>query len=139
MSVNVGRKPGFQQRSRSTEPSVLIHRITDDIQIPTSGSYIRFADPREKPPKVFELHLRTNLPRSRCHGNCGKTNPATRTRRDVDEILWNNNVDRRENQSRKSKFGPQYRHFVGECLINYDTDKYCKPDDCRSSYFNFSG
>ena len=31
----------------------------------------------------------------------------------------------------KSKFGLQYIHFVDECLKNYDTDKYCKPDrDC---------
>ena len=64
MPVNIGRKPGFQRWLRPTEPSVLIDRITDDTQIPTSGSYIRFADPREKPPTVFELHLRTNLPRS---------------------------------------------------------------------------
>ena len=51
------------------------HRPTDDNQIPTSGLYIRLADPREEPPKVFGLHLRTNLPRSvsRCRGNCGKT------------------------------------------------------------------
>ena len=74
MPRNVGRKPGFQQRTRPTEPSVLIDRITDDNQIPPTGSYIRFADPRKKPPKVFELHIHTNLPRSvcRCHGNCGK-------------------------------------------------------------------
>ena len=74
MPVNVGRKPGFQQRTRPTEPSVLIDRITDDNQIPTSGSFIRFADPRVKPPKVFELHLRTNLPHSvsRCHVIRGK-------------------------------------------------------------------
>ena len=50
MPVNVVRKPGFQQRSRPTDPSVLIHLITDDNQIPTS---IRFADPREKPPKCL--------------------------------------------------------------------------------------
>ena len=62
MPHNVGRKPGFQQRTRPTEPSVLIDRITDDNQIAPIGSYIRFADPSEKPPKLFELHLRTNLP-----------------------------------------------------------------------------
>ena len=47
----------FHQRTRPIEPSVMIDRITDDNQIPKSGSYIRFADPREKPPKVFHYTI----------------------------------------------------------------------------------
>ena len=72
-TMPVGRKTGFQQ-TRPTEPSARIDRITDDNQIPTSGLYIRFADPREKPPKVFKPQLRTHLFRSvsRCRVNCGK-------------------------------------------------------------------
>ena len=76
MPVNVGRKPGFQQRTRPTEPSVLIDRITDDNQIPTSGSYsLDLLIQERNLRKCLNYNLRTNLHRSvsRCHGNCGKT------------------------------------------------------------------
>ena len=43
------------------------------IALPEASETVRFADPREKPPQVFEAHFRKKLPRAieKCLGNCG--------------------------------------------------------------------
>ena len=45
--------------------------------VPDKMAEIRFSDPREDPPKIFEVHFRKLLPRSieKCRGCCVKITP----------------------------------------------------------------
>ena len=72
---NAGRKPGQHQRIQSgqSESDIVIdrHEINtasdaDGGSQPNNSSAeeIRFSDPRFDPPKEFELHLRTKLPKA---------------------------------------------------------------------------
>ena len=95
-SKNAYRKPGFLNRKRYREPpTVFVDRKEEQqeegsqdlrlkfIQSPKSQTWkalgsssqeeIRFSDPNEKRPKVFELHLRKDVPKlvKKCQGKCG--------------------------------------------------------------------
>ena len=122
-----GRKPGYQRReSRNKVIDMVIDRVDEVLEnedeIPDLN--ISFSDPRQQKKKEFELHFRSNLPKSiaRCQGKCGK--PINK-----DEILvvrsygtayWTDKKTGKERQ----KYGPMYIHFADQCLKNFDDEEY---------------
>ena len=79
---NSGRKPGYQRRQRNvSEPDIIVDRseqveydenpITSEENARGSAN-LSFCDPREREGKVYELHVRSKLPKSvsKCQGKC---------------------------------------------------------------------
>ena len=95
----------------------------------SSTSSISFPDPREGRQKVFELYLRAELPKivTRCRGNCQEA-ISRDERLLVKSIGWSRWRDPKT-QEEKSRYGPLYIHFRGECLKEYDTDEYYAPEE----------
>ena len=96
-SKNAGRKHGFLNRKRYRETAtVFVNCVKEQqeeglqdlclnfVKSPESQTWkalgssseeeIRFSDPSEKSPKVFELHLRKGVPKLliKCQGKCGQ-------------------------------------------------------------------
>ena len=104
-----------------------------NIQHCTTSSTISFSDLRATAEKEFELHHRTNLPKSvsKCQGNCGR--PIK-----VEEVMvvqsygrntWTDKLTGKE----KAKFSSMYIHFHEDCLKNFSETFYA-PDQS----FDFS-
>ena len=95
----------------------------------SSSQCISFEDPRHGWETIFELHLRSELPKkiSRCRGNCHKTITQS------DRLLvrsygissW---LDHKTGEER-SRHGPQYIHFQDNCLKAYDSKNYYAPNE----------
>ena len=83
-----------------------------------------FSDPRIDPPKEFELHLRTKLPKaiSKYQGKYGKTISTTNSLsvRSFGTTSWTD----RNTAEYRTKYGPLYIHFQEKCLKNFDTEKF---------------
>ena len=84
---------------------------------PSSQNSTRFADPREKSQKVFELYLRKNVPRSvrKCQGRCGNRITAEDPPiiiRSIGENRWTDKTTGRE----MSRVRPMYVHFNQNCF-----------------------
>ena len=92
---------------------------------PCSQNSIRFADPRERAQKVFELYLRKNVPRSlrKCQRRCGKRIAAEDPPmiiRSIGENWWTNKTTGKE----MSRVGPMYVHFNQNRLELFDTESF---------------
>ena len=150
---NVGRKPGSIIRRRKKQPTqVLVDRIQNSQE--TSGSRediclhiskspstnewrfspsetensnnIRFPDPCNDQPKIFELHMKKDLSKlvKRCQGNCGRVISYNDflVVKSYGTIQW-----RETKRTEKSRFGPMYIHFQEKCLRGYEKDTYYGP------------
>ena len=95
----------------------------------SSSQCISFEDLRQGRETIFELHLRSELPKkiSRCRGNCHKTITQS------DRLLvrsygissW---LDPKTGEER-SRHGPLYIHFQDNCLKAYDSKNYYAPNE----------
>ena len=87
----------------------------------SSQEEIRFSDPNEKRPKVFELHLRKGVPKlvKKCQRNCWqKIEPdCFAVVKSYSESTWTDS-----NGNEHSKFGPLYINFERKCLEKFDGD-----------------
>ena len=87
----------------------------------SSQEEIRFNDPNEKRPKVFELHLRKDAPKlaKKCQGKCGQNieQDCFAVVRSYGENTWTDS-----NGNENSKFGPLYIHLERKCLEKFDGD-----------------
>ena len=115
--ANAGRIPGYQHRERNTKD---LDIVLDSIEKSTSGnsqhcttsSTISFRDPAATAEKEFELHDRTNLPKSvsKCQGNCARPIKVEEVMvvRSYGRITWADKSTGKE----KAKFGPMYIHSL---------------------------
>ena len=95
----------------------------------SSSLCISFEDPRQGRETIFELHLKSELPKriSRCRGNCHKTITQS------DRLLvrsygissW---LDHKTGKER-SRHGPLYIHFQDNCHKAYDSKNYYAPNE----------
>ena len=86
-----------------------------------SHKEIRFSDPNEKRPEVFQLHVWKNVPKlvKKFQGKCGRNTEQDyfAAVRFYGETTWTDS-----NGIEHSKFGPLYIHFESKCLENFDGD-----------------
>ena len=122
MSANAGRKPSYQHRDgNTTDPDIVVDRNNIDC---TTSCTISFRDPRATAEKEFELHHRTNLPKSvsKCQGNCSRPVKVEEVLvvRSYGRITWTDKLTGKE----KAKFDPMYKHFHENCLKNFSETFY---------------
>ena len=138
MPANAGWKPGYQHRERNTtEPDIVVDctekSTSRNSQHRTTSSTISFSDPRATTEKEFELHHRTNLPKSdlKCQGNCGRPIKVEEVMvvQFYGRITWTDKSTGKE----KAKFGPMYIHFHENRLKNFSETFYA-----RGQSFDFS-
>ena len=120
-----GRKPSQKNRIRNPEPEIIINRMSKKSR--SSSLHLKVEDPNVERALVYELHLRSQVPRivERCQGNCGiKLIPA-----DENDYLLVKSYGPSTYTVKgecKTKYGPQYIHFKGECLKEYAHRKHEK-------------
>ena len=72
---------------------------------------LSFCDPREREGKVYELHVRSKLPKSvsKCQGKCGGPikDEDIMVIRSYRKVSWTDKATGKE----KQRFGPMYLHF----------------------------
>ena len=95
----------------------------------TSNEALSFPDTLTKDVKEFELHLRSNLPKSvsRCQGKCGKPILPTDVMlvKSYRSTSWTDKTTRKE----KTCYGPLHIHFKEECLKIFDSDSFYAPGE----------
>ena len=129
---NSGRKPGYQRRQRNvSEPDIIVDRseqveydenpITSEEKARDSAE-LSFCDPREREGKVYELHVRSKLPKSvsKCQGKCGRPikDGDIMVIRSYGKVSWTDKATGKE----KQRF--LYLHFKEDCLKNYGDNYY---------------
>ena len=143
-STNGGRKPGFSNWKIYREPpTVFVDRVEEqqeegsqDLRLKfvkspesqirkASGSSnedeIRFSDPNEKRPKVFEVHLQKDVPKlvKKCQ---------EKGRWKIEEDSFAVRVfGPMVMEIKNSKFGPLYIHFERKCLERFNGDICYRP------------
>ena len=150
---NSERKPGAYTKSKrpNTEPDIVVDRLTSEsLENSNSGELmvtltrassseqwkaatntqeeLRFQDPREKRPKVFDLCLRQNSSSkiSKCQDNCDRKIGSLKELfiiHPYGNTSWTDKVTMKE----RVKYGPQYIHFDEDCLKQYDTSEFYGP------------
>ena len=90
----------------------------------TTSCTISFRDPRVTAEEEFELHHRTNLPKSdsKCQGNWSRPIKVEEVLvvRSYGRITWTDKSTGKE----KAKFDPMYKHFHENCLKNFSEAFY---------------
>ena len=146
---NAGRKSGFLNQKRYKERlTVFVDRVEKQqeeglqdlhlkfVHSPESQTWkasgsssqekIRFSDPIEKRPKVFELHLWKGVPKlvKKCQGKCGWKieQDCFAVVRSYGETTWTDS-----NGNEHSKFSSLYIHFKRKCLEKFDGDVCYEP------------
>ena len=129
-----GRKPSHQTRKRKPEPDVLIKRLENKEK--RSGKKVHIEDPNAKRTVLYELFLRSLVPRQveRCQGNCGN---KLKSSDNSDYLLVKSHGPSSYSVKGESrtKYGPQCIHFKNDCLKEYahlKHDKNMKNFHCQS-------
>ena len=148
--VNARRKPRHQLRMRQeNEPSVppsasiLVLASTETATISLSSPVTStlassqasssqcksFEDPRHGRETIFELHLRSELPKkiSRCRGNCHKT--ITQSDRLLVRLYGINSWFDPKTGKERSRHGPMHIHFQDNFLKAYDSQNCYAPNE----------
>ena len=121
-----GRKPNEMKRTRKPNAEIVIDRIspTQEEIAQKIPKKVELEDPNSLPKAVYELHLRSMVPRKvqRCQGECNRNLiPA-----DNEDYLLVKSYGRSYftlHGREHSKFGPQYIHFNQDCLKQYTERK----------------
>ena len=148
-SKNAGKKPVFLNRKRYREPPTVFvehleeqqEEVSQDLRLKfvkssesqtwkawgsSSQEEIRFSGSNEKRPKIFELHLRKDVPKlvKKCQGKCGRKieQDFFAVVRSYGESTWTDS-----NGNEHSKFGSLYIHFERKCLEKFDGDVWYGP------------
>ena len=119
----------------TVQQPILQPSASNSVQPPPS---IRFQDPREEDPLIFELYLRKNVPRnvSICRGYCGKPIKPDKPLLIVKSFGATKWTDRKTGEE-KTKNGPLYVHFKEKCLQAFDTSTFYGPGN-RFDYSRIS-
>ena len=95
----------------------------------SSSQCMSFEDPRDGRETIFELRLRSELPKkiSRCCGNCHKT--ITQSDRFLVRSYGISSWLDQKSGEQRSRHGPLYIHFQDNCLKAYDSKNYYAPNE----------
>ena len=95
----------------------------------SSSQCISFEDPCQGRETMFELHLRSELPKkiTRCRGNCHKT--ITQSDRLLVRSYGISSWFGQKTGEQRPRHGPLYIHFQGNCLKAYDSKNYYAPNE----------
>ena len=95
----------------------------------SSCQCISFEDARQGRETIFELHLRSELPKkiSRCRGNCHKT--ITQSDRSLVRSYGISSWLDQKIGEQRSRHGPLYIHFQDNYLKAYDSKNYYAPNE----------
>ena len=121
LSANATSTNSLTQCNTSTS-----NTSASSTSVPTSLS-LSFEDPRLQADTLFELHVRSDLPKlvKRCRGNCGRD-----ILQDHQLVVKSAGIQRWISGGvEKSKAGPLFIHFKEECLKNYDSKNYYAPNE----------
>ena len=91
------------------------------------GENVKVHNPNAEEPTVYELHLRSKVPRrvERCQGNCGKKLIPS-SNEDYLLVKSYGPTSYMHDGKTKRKYGPQYIHFNSRFLKEYALQKHEK-------------